>query len=181
MITTEHAVIRKAEADDAEAFRRLFDPDVPRSFVLDRRREIHFPTLDELRDVLGKKDAAAGFLYAIEDRDGEVRGFTALRGVSLETGYAEAAIHFSAAADYAEPIADEAADYLLHQAFVVQRLNKVVHHCMETEEALRTFLLRRGFESDGVQREVIYTLGRWLDLETLSLFQEKYLGGHHAR
>jgi RimJ/RimL family protein N-acetyltransferase len=176
MIYREHALIRKAEVDDASHFRDVFLAGEARAFVMDRRRELHLPTTDEIRELLGKKEASLGKLYAVENRVGDVRGFAVLRGASLETGYAELGIGFLDAGDCARPIADEALDFILSEAFLSQRLNKVVGNCAEDEESLRGLYVRFRFEPAGVQRQLTHAGGRYLDIETFSLFRRHWPG-----
>ena len=73
-------------------------------------------------------------------------------------------------ADFDTPIAMEAFDYLRVKAFVNERLNKMVAHCLDHETELRAFLLKRGFVSEGVAREVVYSQGQWFNVESLALF-----------
>jgi RimJ/RimL family protein N-acetyltransferase len=162
-----------AEADDAFELRRLYDSSKPRSAVLDRRREITYPTVDELREGLARPDKPGGPLYAIEDRTGSIHGFCALRGASPELAYGEIILPLFEEADYETPLADEALGYLCRMAFAEKRLNKVISHCLDDETGYRTLLARRGFESNGIQREVVWAGGRYRDLETLSLFSDK--------
>jgi hypothetical protein len=44
---------------------------------------------------------------------------------------------------------------------------------MATERAYREFLVDRAFKSDGVQRDMVYTQGRYFDLESLTLFRDE--------
>lgn len=170
MITGEHSVIRLAEPDDAYELKRLYDPQRPHSAMLDRRREIAQPSIDELREGLAKPEKRVGALYAIEDKEGVVRGFCSIRGASAELRYAEMVMPLFEDSDYATPLADEAFAFLHRGAFVERRLNKVVAHCLDSEGAYRALLVRHGFASDGIQRQVLWSRGRWHDLETLTLF-----------
>lgn len=170
MITGEHSVIRLAEPDDAYELKRLYDPRRPFSAMLDRRREIGQPSVDELREGLARPEKRAGALYAIEDKQGVIRGFCSVRGASPELRYAEMVLPLFDDEDYTSSLADEAFQFLYNGAFVEKRLNKVVAHCLECEAAYRGLLVRHGFASNGIQRQVLWTQGRWFDLETLTLF-----------
>lgn len=170
MITTAHGSIRTADFDDAPALLRLYDPAFPRSALLDIRREPILPNEDDLREMLNRKEVQQGMLFAVEDGEGLVRGFCSLRGVSPEAAFGEVAVMFIEAEDHDTPLAAEAAEFLLERAFDRLRLHKVVAHCLESETALRRLLVRHGFESSGVQREVFFSLGRWHNLETFSRF-----------
>lgn len=171
MITGEHAVIRTTDADDAPFLQRLYAEEPPRSSLLDRKRELTPPTLDELRELLGRKDHTSPALLVVEDREGTVRGFCGLRLATPELAYAEAILMLFDDADYATPLALETLDYLCQNAFVEKRLNKVLAHCLVTECAWRAFLIERGFSCDGRQREVLYTGGQWHDMESYSLIR----------
>jgi len=169
MVLGEYSKIRIAEPDDAYELKRLYDPSHPRSVMLDRRRELPSPTADELRESLSRNDRG-GVLYAVEDREGVVRGFCTLRGVQVEMSYAEVALTLFEDGDYDTPLAAEAFAYVCRNAFVHKRLNKVISHCLDTEAGYRRLLEREGFVSNGIQRHVLWSQGGWRNLETLTLF-----------
>ena len=173
MITGEHAVIRSAEPDDAFALWRLYDPAHPRSFLLGPGREIMIPTIDELREMLGRRDIVQGAFFAVEDKTGEVCGCCVLRGGKTESEYAEVVIVFGDDTYYASPIAEEVFQFVLRTALIEKKLNKLQAHCLSTEQPYRAFLDKRGFTSDGVQRDMVYTKGRYFDLESLTLFRDE--------
>ncbi len=171
MIVGVHCTIRTAEPDDVNELRRLYDPACPRAVFIDRTYELHFPSRDELTEMLRRRDLAQhgiGFL-AIEDQEGFVRGFCMLRAVNNEARYAELFLGLIDPADFTQPLADEAYDYLYRRAFKDLRLRKMVAHCLDTEQDFRAFLQRKGFSCDGVQRQMVYTLGAHHDLETYTL------------
>lgn len=170
MIRGEHTIIRAAESDDAATLRVVYDMARPRSCVLDHRRELVVPTLDELREAMNQKEMGRSAFSAVEDLSGAIRGFCSLRGLSPELSYSEYIVMFLDEADYAGPLADEVHEHLSRLAFQRLRLNKVITHCLECESAYREFLLAHGFGSDGRQRDVVFSQGRYHDLEALSLF-----------
>ncbi len=170
MITTEHTFIRVAEPDDAAFLHILYDPQTPRSSLLDARREPLLPTADELREMIGHKDAVKGAFHAIEDKTGVVRGFCGIRGVNHEAGFAEIMLLFFEDADYEGPMAEDALRFLCDFGFVRMRLKKLAAHCLDSETGLRDFLIRSGFQSEGRQRAILFTHGRYHDLEALALF-----------
>jgi RimJ/RimL family protein N-acetyltransferase len=170
VIFGEHCGIRAAEPDDAPALKRVYHAAKPRAATLDRRREPIIPTTDELRELLNSKDVKLlGEYYAVEDATGEIRGFCCLRAGRQDVFFGEMLLMFIEDADLAGGMADETFAFLKNKAFAERRLNKIVAQCLDTETALRSFLLRQGFRSDGVAREVLYSLGRWFNNETLSL------------
>lgn len=170
MISGQFTVIRSAEPDDAYAMWRLYDPDRPRSFLLGPSREVMIPTQDEMREMLGRRDVIQGSFFAIEDKSGEVCGCCVIRGAKMESEFAEVVVVLADDAAYDSPVADEAFDFLVKLGFTEKKLNKLVAHCLSNEQRYRDFLVRHGFVSDGVQREMVYTQGRYFDLESLSLF-----------
>jgi len=169
MIRGQYSGIRWAEVDDAGALKRFYDPDNPRSCLLDVRRELLVPTLDELREALGKKEQGRGAFHVIEDTEGAVRGFCSMRGANAESTYGEFVVVLDDA-DFEAPLATEVFEFLIDQAFTKLRFNKVLTHCLDREEAYRSYIMRHGFKSDGVQRDVSFMLGRWHNLEAFSLF-----------
>jgi len=173
MITGASAVIRTAEPDDGAFLKAYYDPETPRSCLMDQRRELVVPTVDEIREVLAKKEEGRSVFYAVEDLEGRVCGFCSLRGHSQEVGYSEFIVILMDDADFSAPLATEVCAFLVRKAFFEMRLNKVLTHALGCEKAYRDYLLRHGFQSDGVQREVVFTQGRWHDLECLTLFRSK--------
>ena len=167
VIAGQHTFIRGTELDDVPAFSRLYQAGTLRAGLLDARREPVLPTRDELRELLSRKEIADGGFYTVEDRTGEIQGFCTLRGVNSEARYAEFSLVLLDPALYATPLADEAAGFLYERAFVRAGLNKVVAYCLEGERELADFLRAQGFESAGVQRDVLYAQGRWHALEAL--------------
>ncbi len=175
MITGEFAVIRTAEEDDAAALRQLYDPAHPRPPLLDRKRELLMPTVDELREVLSQKEAKKkGLFYVIENSEGIVRGFCSIRGAHPEVRYAELVLLFFSKNDYRSPVVDEVLEFLFERAYVRMQLNKLVVQCLGQERDYLDFLLHNGFTHEGVQRDVMYVNGRWENLESLSLLRAEY-------
>ena len=170
MIVHEHSVIRTADPDDAAGLVGLYSPHYPRALFLDHRRDLQAPSLTEVREALRRKEAKMGLFFVVEDKEGCIRGFCSMRNPNPETLFSEILFGFSDMEDYARPIASEVMGFLKHRAFVERRLRKLVAQCLENETAYRELLIREGFESNGVQREVLYTLGRYHDLETLTLY-----------
>lgn len=180
MISGTYTVIRSAEADDATAMWRLYDPKRPRSFLLGPTREIMIPTHDEMREILGRRDVVQGSFFTIEDLAGEIRGCCVLRGAKSESEFAEVVVALDDDAAYATPLADEAIAFIERLGFVDKKLNKLVGHCLSTETHYRAYLVRHGFVSDGIQRKMVYTQGQYFDLESLSLFHRAHSGDVHG-
>ncbi|MBI4559390.1 MAG: hypothetical protein HY706_17525 [Candidatus Hydrogenedentes bacterium] len=173
MITGEYSIIRTAESDDAFEMGRLYDPAYPRACLLDRKRELLVPTMDELRELLARKDKLAGQLQVIEDRAGNARGFCALRAAETELNYAEMVLMLFEESSYQSPLADEVFEYFSRVAFVHRKHNKLMAQCLDGESAYRAFLLGKEFRSDGVQREAFFSSGRWHNLESLTRFRNQ--------
>jgi RimJ/RimL family protein N-acetyltransferase len=131
------------------------------------------PTIDELREMLGRRDIVQGAFFAIEDKTGEVCGCCVFRGAKTESEYAEMVVAFGDDAYYALPMAEEVFQFLLRTALIEKKLNKLQAHCLSTEVSYRQFLEQRGFVSDGIQRDMVYTKGRYFDLESLTLFRDE--------
>jgi L-amino acid N-acyltransferase YncA len=172
MISGTHVILRTAEADDAPDFRRLYYPAYPRPALLDRRREYPFPTTADLREflTLGAKESGTPDMLAIEDPSGIIRGYCALRPAAVELAYTELAIMFHDNADCTSPMGSETLEILLRMAFTDKRLRKAVAHTLDDENELRALFATRGFQSGGVQRDVIYFEGRYHSMEALFLF-----------
>lgn len=169
MIKGAHSVIRSADPDDAVALKSVYDSQRPRSSLLDQRREMNAPTRDELREVMSQKEMGKAVFYTVEDRFGEICGFCCLRGLNPEAQFSEFVVIFLDEATFSTPIADEVFDFMAGLAFQRMRNHKVVTHCLDTEVEYRNFLINHGFESAGIQRDVVYSQGRWFNLEALTL------------
>ena len=170
MISGKYTIIRSAEPDDALAMWQLYDPARPRAFLLGPSRDVMIPTQDEMREMLGRRDVVQGSFFAIEDTAGDVCGCCVLRGAKMESEFAEIVVALSDDAQYETPLADEVFEFLAKLGFTEKKLNKLVAHCLSNETHYRDFLVRHGFVSDGVQRQMVYTKGAYFDLESLSLF-----------
>lgn len=168
MISGEHTFIRGTELDDVSALSLLYRVGTLRAGLLDGRREPVLPTRDELRELVSRKEIADGGYYTVEDRTGAIRGFCSLRGVNVEARYAEFSFVLLDPDDYATPLAGEVAAFLYDRAFTRSGLRKIVAYCLEGEVELRAFLEAQGFESAGLQRDVVYAEGRWHALEALA-------------
>lgn len=179
MIRGEHTIIRMADLDDAHALKSIHDPERPRAVLFDRKREPVFPTLDEMREVLAKKEATGGIYYAIEDKAGLVHGFCSLRGLNPEIRCGEFGLMWLDESDYDSPLASEAMAFVSRLSFERMKLRKIMAQCLDGETAFRCFLGRNGFRSEGVVREATFTLGRWHGVEQLALFRADtpYAGG----
>jgi RimJ/RimL family protein N-acetyltransferase len=172
MITFDHIVIRSAEFDDAEGLWGLYDPGKPRTFQLGPNLELRTPTVDELTALLDDPERKLGEFYIVENLEGLVLGCAVMRSAAGDSPYAEAMFAFFDEALYATPAADETFAFIRKQAFAIKKRRKLIAHCLDTEPAYRAFLIRHGYTSNGVQRELIYAGGSYLDLESLSLFPE---------
>ena len=177
MIIGSYSVIRSAGPDDAEAFRAAFESG-PVGALLDQLRESFVPTATEVREMLSSTRNAFGAVNAVEDPQGRVRGFCALNGSPLDANIAQFALIFFDPDDFAAPIAEEVGLYLRDEAFGRKRFHKVMAQCLDHERAQRDFLLRNGFVSDGLQREILYSGGRWYNLESFTLFHRNVARSH---
>ena len=174
MITCTHCVIRTAEPDDAWDMVRLYSPDHPRAALLGRNREPFQPGVEEMREVLRPGEGRPQVFYAVEDLEGVIRGYCGLRtGLGDDAHYGEAIVLMHDLADLDTPLAQEAWEWVIAKAFRDSLWRKTVAHLLESETAQRAWLVERGFESCGVQREVLYTGGRWLNIETLVLYNRE--------
>ncbi len=181
MITGKHSILRNADADDVHEFKALYKSGI-RSGLLNRRKEMIEPTLDEIREMLSVKDAKQkGMEFsAAESLDGKVLGFCSIRQAKVEPRYSTFILMLLDDAMYDTPFAEEVSDFLLREAFVRGKAPKVLAHCLDTQPHLRRFLVEHGFQSNGVLRGVIYSGGKWHDSETLTLFSQDYMDKQYA-
>lgn len=173
VVTGEHAVIRSIDTDDAPFLMRLYAGRRPRASLLNQLNEFQIPTTAEVIQLLAGSGSARSIAFnVIEHISGEVRGFCALRTVAEELFPGRFDIMLFDEGDFATPLAQEAGRYLLEEAFLRKGLKRIVAQCLDSETALRAFLEGFGFTSRGVQREVLYSAGRWLSMESLALSLE---------
>jgi len=176
MIKNAHTVIRSAEPDDAPALKNVYDAETPRSSLLDQRRELNSPTRDELREVMSQKEMGKAIFYTVENTQGEIIGFCSLRGLNQEVQFSEFVVIFIEESAFLTPAAGEVYDFLTRLAFQRMKINKVVAHCLESETEYRKFLIQHGFQSAGLQRDVVFAKGRWFGLEALTLTAAQWAG-----
>ncbi len=167
--------VRLADPDDAG--RLVFYYRSPRlySALLDQRREPVMATRDELADMLSGKDRTLGQLFALVRDTGAIMGFGGIRGSSLENLAGEIFLLLPDAPDYLTTAARLMLRFLLKRAFTRARLNKVLAvGLVDEEDTWLTLARSTGFQSCGIQRQVLYARGRWFDLETLTLKRENW-------
>ncbi len=169
MIIGTHTVLRFSEPEDAHFYRKLYLQGGAKAALLDNRREFGAPTLQEIRELLKKSESTRAFLFTVEDPEGRLRGWCGLRALNIEAAFCELFVVFDAPEEYAGPMADETLDALLDRAFNRLGLQKVLATCLDSEETLHACLLRHGFQSCGVQRDVLYGKEGWRSLDTLAL------------
>jgi len=171
MIRGEHSLIRTIELDDAGGLWQLYDVERPLSFLLDRRQELPLPSRDDVRRYLERNDPQHGQYYVVEDATGQVMAFCGVRGGAGEHGFAELGILPFADSFFEAPACKEVLAFLHQLVFFQLRRYKAMAHCLDTEVGWCKCLKQQGFESSGVQRQVLFTGGRWHDLETFTLFR----------
>lgn len=170
MIVGEHSIIRGAGVDDAPFFHRLYLQPEPVSALLDQRREWWRPTSDELAELFaGNRGDLTRDLNVVEDKEGRVLGFAGIRTNARDPHFGNYVMMLLDTSYYDTPHIREVTTYLKRTAFRDKMLRKVMSHTLDHENAHREYLLQNGFESNGVQREVLYTGGNWHNLQSFSL------------
>lgn len=119
----------------------------------------------------------AGRFYAIEDPEGAVRGFCALKGSSQEVGYSEIMLGLLESADYQAPLATETMAFLKRMAFFEKRLDKILAQTLSAERDFKDLLAHEGFVHNGSQREVVFTQGQYFDIDTFTLVRSEFIPG----
>ena len=167
MISNPHSYIRSTDPDDAPHLARIYHADTLCCALLDQHREPMLPTVDELREVLASPEAAKGAFHTIEDNLGQIRGFVCLRGLSQDASFCEVSVLPLPDITLELPCFPEAIQFVLERAFVHHGLNKVLAHVLDTESSMRAFYNHHGFQSAGLQRQVLFAQGKYHDIETL--------------
>lgn len=174
--TVPEVSVRFADPDDAGRLIFYYRSPQLYSALLDQCREPVMPTRDELAEMLAGKDRMYGQLFALLNAAGTVLGFGGLRGCSLENLTGEIFLLLGDQQDYHAESAGGMLQFLLDRAFHRLHLNKVLAvGLVEEEQGWLTLLRNTGFQSCGVQREILYARGCWFDLETLSLKRETWV------
>lgn len=173
MITTEHCIIRTAETDDAATLCAAFDPDHPLAFFVGGGRELNRPSVDEIcAAILESQKRVNENLYVFEDTMGVIRAFGAVRSSGREEAFGEFSYAPVDRGDYSGALVDVAYDFIFRLGFERLHLNKLMAHCiLPCEVGLRQSLADHGFVSTGIQRQVVYTQGKYYDLEALQIFR----------
>jgi RimJ/RimL family protein N-acetyltransferase len=180
VIRGKHSVLRFSEPDDACFYRDLYLEGAPRAALLDVRREYGLPTLQDIQELLKKSEASRAFLFTIEDTDGHLAGWCGLRALNIEAQYCELFMVFASDADYSGPVANETLSVLLGRAFNQLGLRKVMATCLDCEMPLHACLLRHGFVSCGIQRDILYGSGAWRSLDTLAITGEAFNANNYG-
>ncbi|MFA7693500.1 MAG: GNAT family N-acetyltransferase [Candidatus Hydrogenedentes bacterium] len=174
MILGTHTRIRFSEGEDASFYRNLYLTNEPKAALLDARREYGMPVRHEIEELLRKSESSRAYLFTVEDLEGQRRGWCGLRGLNVEAGYCELFLVFRSDEEFLTPMADEALAMLLYRAFQQLRLNKVLVFSLKRESGLQQCLMKQGFRSCGIQRDVLYSGGTWHNLNTFVLPQQAY-------
>lgn len=171
MIKKTHAIIRNADRFDAKELLRFYLHKPIFASLLDTKREPLMPNLSELEELLQHKDTAQSF-YAVENRIGDICGFVVLKGINPEVLFGEMMLLFeNEVYEKEEVLIYEALEFIETRAFQQLHLRKLMTTCLDEEENLRNFLLNHSYQCEGCMREVLFTSGKWHNLETWAKFQ----------
>ncbi len=170
MIKKTHAIIRSADRFDAKALMTFYFHKPVFASLLDTKREPLMPNQSELEELLQHKDALQSF-YAVENKQGDVRGFVVLKGINPEALFGEMMLLFENEIYETEAVLiHEALEFVETRAFQQLHLRKLMTTCLDEEEDLRRFLISNFYQCEGVMREVLFTCGKWHNLETWAKF-----------
>lgn len=170
MIKKNHAIVRSADRFDASRLLGFYLHKPAFACLLDTKREPLMPNLSELEELLQHKDTAQSF-YAVENKEGDVRGFLVLKGINPEVLFGEIMLLFEEEVyDNEEALIDEALEFVETRAFQQLHLRKLMTTCLDDETHLRQFLLSHSYQCEGCMREVLFTCGKWHNLETWAKF-----------
>ncbi|HOV33085.1 MAG TPA: GNAT family N-acetyltransferase [Candidatus Hydrogenedens sp.] len=170
MIEKLHAIIRTADRFDVKQLFHFYMQEPIHASLLDAKREPLMPNISELEELLLSKDAAQSF-YTVENKQGDIQGFVILKGVNPEVMFAEIILLFNN--DIYEEnklLVEEALEFIETKAFQQLHLRKIITTCLDDEKNLHTFLSQHSYQCEGVMREVLFTTGKWHNLETWAKF-----------
>ncbi len=170
MIEKLHASIYTADRFDAKRLLHFYIQKPVHAALLDAKREPIIPNLSELEELLQSKDAAQSF-YTVEDKQGEVQGFVILKGINPEVMFGETILLFdNDTYEQNKPLIEDALEFIETKAFQQLHLRKIITTCLDEEKNLHTFLNQHSYQCEGVMREVLFTYGKWHNLETWAKF-----------
>lgn len=170
MIKKKYAIIRNAERFDAKELLRFYLHKPAFACLLDTKREPLLPNLSELEELLQHKDTAQSF-YVVENKAGDIRGFIVLKGINPEVLFGEIMLLFdNEIYEKENALIEEALEFIETRAFVQLHLRKLMTTCLEEEQYLRPFLQNHSYQCEGCMREVLFTCGKWHNLETWAKF-----------
>ncbi|MCX8063689.1 MAG: GNAT family N-acetyltransferase [Candidatus Hydrogenedentes bacterium] len=173
MIVKEYSVIRTVEYKDVDCLYKFYNGDKVYGSLLDQKREPVYPTLSELEELLQNKDVVNSF-YVVEDKDSNKIGLVGLKGINQEVLFGEVIILFDDGIFKSSlPIVSEALDFIEEKAFRRMHLKKVLSLCLDSETSLMEFLSSRSYKFEGELREVLYTKGKWHNLQTWAKYNDR--------
>ncbi len=171
MIKTSCSVIRNADRFDAKELFKFYMHTPPFACLLDTKREPIIPNLSELEELLQHKDTSHSF-YTVENKEGNVCGFVVLKGINSEALFGEIMLLFGDEMyDGEEVVIEEALKFIESRAFQQLHLRKLITTSLDEETRLRQFLINHNYHCEGMMREVLYSGGKWHNLETWAKFQ----------
>lgn len=170
MIEKLHASIRSADRFDAKQLFHIYMQEPIHAALLSPKREPLMPNISELEELLLSKDAAQSF-YAVENKQGDIQGFVILKGIIPEVMFGETILLFdNDTYKQNKPLVEEALEFIETKAFQQLHLRKIITTCLDDEKGLHDFLHQHSYQCEGVMREVLFTCGKWHNLETWAKF-----------
>jgi len=170
MIKKKYTIIRNADRFDAKELLNFYFYTPPFACLLDTKREPIIPNLSELEELLQHKDTAQSF-YAVENKQGDIRGFIVLKGINPEVLFGEIMLLFdNEIYEKEDTLIGEALEFIETRAFRQLHLRKLMTTCLDEENSLRQFLQSHSYQCEGCMREVLFTCGKWHNLETWAKF-----------
>ncbi len=172
MITKEYSVIRTIEPSDVDFLYDFYNGEQIYGALLDQKREPLNPTISELVELLQNKDVANSF-YTVEDKEGNKKGFIALKGINPEVLFGELILLFDENLYESDsPLIEEALKFIEEKAFKKLHLRKILSLCLDSEIKLSNFLKNSGYQFEGELREVLYAKGKWHNLQTWAKYRK---------
>lgn len=149
--------------DWEEAFYNMFDSEARRLLQC----EIELPPVEEkvqeqIRGFSAFDPSSGRLMFTAENLDGEIVGALNMNSIDEKNGTFSIGIQIGI--DHrGKGYGTAAMEILLKYAFMERRLNKFNVYCLEGNIGSITMMRKLGCKQEGLQREIIYTDGRYWD------------------
>jgi hypothetical protein len=176
MLEGHKVSVRAIEDFDLKTFFQWSRQSKERSFFLDEKNDVTVISYIQLEKEYREKKSLAmipPLPMVIEKSDGPVLGFLRMAVNVGENMNSFLSIAFLEKEHFFSAEGQEAGVLILDYLFKKKNLYRVWTKVIEEESDCLDYLLRLGFQLEGIQRRQVYLRGRYLDLCELGLLRDE--------